>query len=150
MNINQFMKPEQLEKNSFLWSQARLVLAAAALFLGARPVLLQIVRVPSLYGFTGSVLTISWIVSGVVSAYLGYRWWTAGKRVFGGKNQKDTVAFLVSVVSGLNLGWAGLASKNIGLSIASGRLVLLVAGVLYLVSAWHLDKRWKANGRRLF
>lgn len=147
MDFKHLSTPAQLERNSFLWSEARLVIGAVALFLGGIP--------PAVY-FLGStstvwgVLKLAWIVSGVASAYLAYRWYKGGQTVFGGKNQRDLVAFGVSVVSGLNLGWTGLSNNNIGMGIASGKVVFIVVGAIYLVAAVYLWMRWKARGERLF
>jgi hypothetical protein len=146
MDINSFATPGQLERNSFLWSEARLVIAAVALFLGGIPPITYLLGGSTVWG----LLKLAWIVSGVASAYLAYRWYTGGQTVFGGKDQKDIAAFAVSVLSGLNLGWTGLSGNNIGMSIASGKLVFLLAGALYLVAAWHLWRRWSARGQKLF
>lgn len=147
MNLQQFSSPEQLERNSFLWSEVRLVIAAVALFLGGVP--------PAIYfidnsGLIWSLLKICWIISGAASVYLAYRWNKGGQTVFGGKDQKDLAAFAVSVVSGINLGLAGLLGNNIGMSIASGGAVFTVVGLLYLVCAYHLYQRWQAHGSRVF
>jgi len=147
MDINHLTQPAQLERNSFLWSEARLVIAAVALFLGGVPPVIKFVGYGD--GITG-ILKLCWIISGVASAYLAYRWYTGGQRVFGGKDQKDTGAFLVSVLSGLNLGWTGLSGNNIGMSIASGNIIFAIVGVLYLAAGWHLWMRWKANHEHLF
>ncbi len=144
------MNANQLERYSFLYSQARLLIAAVALFLGGVPVLRFLVRTPSLYGTVGTVLTITWILSGVASAYLLYRWMMNGQRLFGGKAQMDTAAFLVSVVSGINLGLVGLLGRNIGMSIAAGRIVFLIVGVIYIAAAYQLQMRWQATGKKLF
>jgi hypothetical protein len=142
-----FSTPAQLERTSFLWSEVRLIVAAVALFLGGIP--------PAVYFLGGgssvwSLLKIAWIASGVASVYLGYRWYTGGQRVFGGKDQKDLAAFAVSVLSGLNLGWTGLSGNNIGMSISYSKVTFLIAGVVYLVAAYQLWQRWKVNGERLF
>jgi uncharacterized membrane protein YuzA (DUF378 family) len=79
-----------------------------------------------------------------------YRWNLSGQRLFGGKEQYDMYAFFVSVVSGINLGLVGLLGQNIGMSISSNKTVFMVAGLLYLASAWHLHKRWNASGKRIF
>ncbi len=142
-----FSTPAQLERTSFLWSEARLLIAAVALFLGGVP------PVVYFFGSAGglwSLLKIAWIASGVASAYLGYRWYTGGQRVFGGKDQKDLAAFAVSVLSGLNLGWTGLSGNNIGMSISYSKTVFLITGVVYVVAAYQLWRRWKASGERLF
>ncbi len=147
MNINDFTTPAQLERNSFLWSEARLVVAAVALFLGGIP--------PVVYflGYNSSVwgiLKLCWIISGLASGYMGYRGYQNGWQVFGGKDQKDLAAMAVAVVSGINLGWTGLAGNNIGMSIASGRVIFAVVGVLYLASAYQLWTRFKARGEKVF
>lgn len=146
MNPQQFSQPAQLERNSFLWSQVRLGLAALALFMGG---------VPPLYYFIGgsgvwNLLKIAWLISGVASVYLLYRWNANGQRVFGGKNQKDTAAFLVSVVSGINLGLTGLLGQNIGMSLSSSRPIFVIVGVVYVASAVHLHRRWKMYGEKVF
>ena|SRR3972149_2906698 len=146
MNISNFSQPAQLERNSFLWSEARLVIASVALFAGGVPPITFLFGGGSAWG----ILKLAWIISGLASAYMGYRWYTGGQRVFGGKDRKDLAAFGVSVISGLNLGWTGLANNNIGMSIASGSLIFIIVGVIYLVSAWHLWGRWKARGEHLF
>lgn len=152
MNINQHTTPGKLERYSFLWSEARLVIAAAALFLGGYPPVLYLNRaVPDLYALTSPLLELAWIISGVASAYLLFRWVKNGQMLFGGKNTLDMVLFLVSVVSGINLGLAGLLNQNFGMSIAKGSQTLFViTGVIYLFAAYHLHRRWKARGEKLF
>jgi uncharacterized membrane protein YuzA (DUF378 family) len=146
MNYKTFIQPAQVEWRTFLWSQARLVVAAVALFAGGVP--------PVLFLFTGSgvytLLRLAWIISGVASAYLGYRWYKNGQHLFGGKNRNDTVAFLISVISGLNLGWAGLVGTNIGMSIASSRPIFFIVGAIYIWAAYTLQQRWNAYGHKLF
>ena len=149
MDIATHTKPHQLERYSFLWSEARLVIAALALFLGGVPPL-TLVAPSFLYGFVSTLLTLSWLISGVASAYLLYRWLKAKKMLFGAKATRDTVAFLVSVVSGFNLGLTGLFDTNIGMSISSNKLLLIVVGLIYLAAAYHLHKRVKAHGGKLF
>lgn len=145
------MKPATLERYSFLWSEARLIVAAAALFLGGVPPLrLVFPLMVSGYDYAGLLLTIGWIVSGVASLYLAYRWYAGGMVLFGKKDQKDMIAFLVSVVSGLNLGIVGLLGFNIGMSILSNYIVFVAVGVAYLVSAYYLYTRWNANGKKIF
>lgn len=147
MDLKQYSTPAQVERNSFLWSQVRLVVAAVALFLGGVP---PVVYVLGSSGAVWGALRLAWVISGLASAYLGYRWMKNNWVVFGGKNQKDTGALLVSVVSGLNLGLTGLTGSNPGMGIASGRLVFLVVGVVYVLAAAHLWRRWKSHGQRLF
>jgi hypothetical protein len=142
-----FSTPAQLERTSFLWSEARLLVAAAALFLGGIPPVVYVLGNDSLIW---SLLKIAWIASGAASAYLGYRWYISGQRVFGGKDQKDVAAFAVSVLSGLNLGWTGLSGNNIGMSISYSKTAFLITGVIYVLAAYQLWRRWKASSERLF
>jgi|SRR3989344_1470676 len=150
MNFQEHTQPDKLERYSFLWSEIRLLIAAVALFLGGYPPLLYIFRISSLYGIENLLLKLCWIISGVASGYLLYRWFTGNKMLFGGKANLDTAAFFVSIVSGINLGITGLLGTNIGLSISSNKLILVIFGLLYLASAYHLSKRWKASGKKLF
>ncbi len=146
MDIKQHTTPEMLEKYSFLWSEVRLVIAAVALFIGGIPPILFL-KLPS--GLTTSLLTLCWIISGVAAVYLLYRW-NEKKTLFGAKVRLDTYAFFIMVVSGINLGIVGIFGRNIGMSIASSRIVFFAVGVAYLVAAYHLHRRWKANGGKIF
>jgi uncharacterized membrane protein YuzA (DUF378 family) len=151
MDINEFSKPHNLERNSFLWSEVRLIIAAVALFMGGVPPIYFIV--PMTYSFFGIVrlgLTLAWIISGAASCYLLYGWSNHGQKLFGKKDQLDMIAFLVSVVSGINLGLAGILGHNIGMMIASGGAIFSLVGVVYIASAYQLYSRWKAHGERLF
>ncbi len=150
MDIKEHTTPEKLEYYSFLWSEVRLVIAAVALFIGGTPPILLLVPVASLYGLMYLGLKLAWIVSGVAAAYLAYRWYEGGQKLFGGKDTKDTVAFLVSVVSGINLGLVGFLGQNIGMSLVSGQLVFLLTGAVYLAAAGYLYMRWNAHGKKLF
>ena len=149
-NIEKHLQPDQLERYSFLWSEARLVIAAVALLLGGIPVLRFLVRVPALYGLVGSILTLTWILSGLASGYLLYRWLTVQKLLFGKKETKDTVAFLISTVSGINLGLVGLAGTNIGMSISSSYAIFVIAAILYFWSAFYLYLRLNEHRQKIF
>jgi len=138
-----------LDKYSFLWSEARLVIAAVALFLGGVPPL-TLITPPLLYGLGGLILTLSWIISGVASAYLLYRWTKSNKTLFGKKETMDTVAFFVSVVSGFNLGLTGITRSNPGMHISRNRFIFFIVAVIYLVSAYQLYRRWKTSGEKIF
>lgn len=144
MDINKHTTPENLEKYAFFWSEARLVVAAVALFLGGVPPIMLIA--PRL----GSFLGLFWIISGVVSVYLAFLWNKNGQKLFGGKDQKDMYAFWVNIISGINLGLTGLLGRNIGMSISSSKIVFIIVGIIYLASAWHLWMRWNAHGKKLF
>ncbi len=146
MDINEHTTPSKLEKYSFLWSEARLVLAAIALFIGGYPLATRVLPMSLTY----NLLILCWIISGLASAYLAYRWYTGGRKVFGGNEKRDVVAFFVMVVSGINLGIVGLLGQNIGMSISSSKILFIVVGILYLASAYHLHVRWKANGEKIF
>ena len=139
-----------LEKYSFLWSEVRLILGAIALALGGVPVVFAILPISGLYSLVGSLLTLAWIISGIASGYMLYRFWTSGKTVFGGKDHRDIVAFWFSVVTGLNLGITGLLGTNIGLQIYSNRIVFTLAAVVYVIVAVQLYRRWNASGKKMF
>lgn len=139
-----------LETYSFWWSEARLILGAIALALGGVPLVFAILPIPGLFSLVGSLLTLSWIISGIASGYMLYRFWTGGKTVFGGKEQRDIIAFWVSVVTGFNLGITGLLGTNIGMQISSNRIVFTLAAVVYVIAAVHLYRRWNANGKKMF
>ncbi len=147
--MNNKYSPQELERYSFLWSEVRLVVAALALFLGGIPPVLFLIQVPALYGILWLLLKLAWIISGVTAGHLLYRW-NAHRTLFGGKETKDTVAFFVLAISGLNLGIAGLLGQNIGMTISSNHLVFIIVALLYLASAWQLYTRWKSSGQKLF
>jgi hypothetical protein len=140
------MNPKQLETYSFWWSETRLLIAAAALFLGGVPPV-YFVAPPAMLGITQLGLTAAWIVSGLASAYLLWRWYDGGQKVFGGKQSKDIFAFLVMIVSGINLGLTGIFGQNIGMSLVSGKIVFMIVGALYLWVAYHLFVRWNKVGK---
>lgn len=139
-----------LEKYSFWWSEARLILGAIALLLGGVPVVFAVLPISGLSSLVGSLLTLAWIISGLASGYMLYRFWTGGKMVFGGKEQRDIIAFWVSVVTGLNLGITGIFGTNIGMQISSNRIVFTLAAVVYVIAALHLYRRWNASGKKMF
>lgn len=147
MDIKKHTHPDNLEKYSFLWSEARLLIAAIALFLGGVSPIMKIFIYSS---FISSLLSLAWVISGVASAYLLYMWYIKGMKLFGGTSHLDAAAFFVSVVSGINLGLAGVLGTNIGMSITMNQIVFVIVGVLYLVSALHLFMRWNENGKKLF
>lgn len=149
MDLKEHTKPENLEKYSFLWSELRLLIAAIALFLGGYPPVLEFTPY-SLYSPVSSLLTVCWIISGLASAYLIYQWHRGGKTVFGGKDQKDVIAFFIMIVTGFNLGFAGLFGTNIGMQISSNQLVFYIVGALYILTAAYLFNRWKASGKKVF
>lgn len=146
MSLQEHTTPDKLERYSLIWSLIRLPVAAVALFLGGQPAAYMI------FGFTSTVsslLGLAWIISGVAAVYLGYLWYKEGWQLFGGEDMKDRLAFAVMVVSGLNLGFAGI-SYNIGMSIASGQVIFAITGLIYLLAAWHLYTRWNQNNQQLF
>jgi len=148
MDIKEHTRPYKLEKYSFIWSQTRLLIAALALFLGGLSPIFKIIPI-SLLGPTNYLLTLSWIISGIASAYLLYRWYSSEKTLFGGKNSLDVATFFISVVSGLNLGIAGILRINIGMSIYTNYALFVIVGILYLASAGYLYKRWNESGKAL-
>ena len=149
-HVHHHTQPAQLEKYSFLWSEARLIVAALALFLGGVPPIMYLAQVLGLYNPLYSLLTMAWILSGLASAYMLYRWNMNGRKLFGAREPKDMYAFFVSVISGLNLGFAGLLGTNIGMSISSAYPLFIAVGVAYILSAVHLNKRWREHGQKIF
>jgi len=150
MTFKEFSQPANLEKYSFLWSEARLVIASIALFKGGIPVLWILLPGMGTARLVQSLLTIMWIISGAAAVYLLYRWNGSKQMLFGKKDAKDTVAFFVSVVSGINLGIVGLAGRNIGMSLAPSYPLWVLAGLVYLAAAAYLYKRWTESGKKLF
>lgn len=150
MNFQEHAKPENLLKYSFIWSEIRLIIASVALFLGGIPPLIRLNPFSGLYEILGTLLTLCWIISGITSGYLIYRWNIGGRILFGRKNTIDTVTFFVMIVSGFNLGIAGLFKTNIGMSISSNDVLFVAVGLLYLFSVWHLFKEWKRFNKKLF
>jgi hypothetical protein len=151
-DVNEHSTPEKLERYAFFWSEARLLIASVALFLGGIPPVLELAKfLPvAMGGLISSLLNLSWMISGIVSVYLLFRWNSAGKKIFGGNDLMDTVAFFVNVVTGLNLGYTGFMGKNIGMSITMNPYVFGAVGVLYIITAGYLWKRWSENGGKLF
>lgn len=148
MNIKHHTHPDQLTRYSFVWSEARLLIAALALFLGGYPPVRYFF--PGLYGITEPFLHLSWIISGAAAVYLLYRWNLGQRKLFGGNVAMDTYAFFVCVVSGINLGLTGVLDQNIGMTISSNKGIFVIVGILYLAAAGHLYKRWKASGEKMF
>lgn len=145
-----FRNHHELERYSFLWSELRLLIAALALLLGGVPPLVWILGGTAYGGLVALLLKLSWIVSGVAAAYLLYRWYNNGMKLFGQNHTKDMLAFAVMVISGLNLGFVGLIGTNIGMTIASSRPVFIIVAIAYLFSAFYLYQRWRAHGEKLF
>lgn len=149
MSIHEYTTPHKLERYSFLWSEARLIIAAIALFLGGIPPVLFLVPFPAFFGLVRLLLTLSWIISGLASLYLLFRW-NKDRTLFGAKRELDMWSFFVMTVSGLNLGLAGIFGRNIGMSLSSSHGIFILVGILYLASLYHLNKRWKENGKKIF
>ncbi len=147
------MSSHDLLKYSFLWTIARLLIAAIALFIGGTPPVYMLFSSVGLGGLpllqTG--LTLSWILSGVTSAYLLYMWHEHKMKLFGKNDAIDMGAFLIATISGINLGVAGLVGTNIGMSIVDSNYVaFLIMGILYLASAYHLYTKWDKHHQKLF
>ena len=152
MDYNSFLKPEVLLKYSFWWSECRLLFGAVALLLGGRPLMLFMLGPVVAGGFSLAmfVLSVVWIVSGLASLYLLYRWWASGMTVLGGKDYMDLAAFFVMTLSGLNLGVAGLTGNNIGMTISSWYVVFVIVSLVYLWVAWYLYSRTHGDSAKLF
>jgi len=139
---------KDLEWYAFAWSEVRLLIAAVALLLGGVPPILFITP-SAVVGVVALLLALSWVLSGVAAAYLVYRWYLSGRKLFGASDRKDMAAFLVLAVSGINLGLVPFFS-NLGMSISSNYVVFVVVAVAYVWSAYHLYRRWKAHGEKIF
>lgn len=150
MSFTHHTHPDALERYAFYWSEARLVIAAVALFLNAYPPLVLILGSLGLENVAWWVLKFAWLISGVSAVYLLYRWLHGGQRLFGHTLAKDSIAFFVLVLSGLNLGIVGLIGQNIGMSIASSYPIFVLVGVVYLAAAYHLYMRWSEAGQKMF
>lgn len=124
-----------------------MIIAAAALLMGGVPPLFLILPASA---FSALILKVCWLISGAAAIYLAYRWHMAKHTLFGRKNSTDITAFLVMIVSGINLGWTGVSGSNFGMSIWSGRFIFLVVGILYLWAAYYLWNRYNKSGKRLF
>jgi hypothetical protein len=138
-----------LDRACFYWTEARLITAAIALFLGGYPPVLYFNPIPAFGGFLSTLVTVAWVISGPVSLYLLYRWLKNNKVVLN-NTLRDKVAFFIAVVSGLNLGFAGIARTNIGMSLADSTLTFVLTGCLYLVVAIYLYQHWKRHNENLF
>ena len=150
MNIQEHTHPDKLEKYSFYWSEVRLLIASIALFLGGIPPVFYFIRINALYCPLNLGLQLAWVISGVASAYMLYRWNQNGRKLFGGSDSKVTAAFFISVISGLNLGVVGIFGTNIGMNITMNYFVFCVVGLAYIASAFYLHKEWKSKGGKIF
>ena len=150
MDLTQHIKPANLERYSFLWSLARLMIAAVALFLGGVPPILKFNPRPTNDTAIHALLTLSWLISGAASGYLLFRWYAHKKILFGSRVPNDATAFFIMIISGLNLGLAGAFGKNIGMSITHNRIIYSIVGILYLMIAYYLYQRWKDAGQKIF
>ncbi len=150
MDIKEHTTPEKLERYAFLWSLAKLGVAALSLFFGATPF---IYNIPVLMRFGSSLLPLSWLISGVAAGYLLYRWHKGGQKLFGGTDKKDKVLFFVLGVTGINLGLTAFGN-NIGMSLLYGMpiadIVFKLTALVYLFTLYHLYTRWQASGEKLF
>lgn len=141
--------PDRLAGLAFLWSEARLIIAAVALVMGGPPVLLFLPIAP-IYGLLVLLVKLSWIVSGAASLYLLMRWAQAKWYVFDKTSRNDVIAFVIMIVSGINLGLTGIIQVNPGLSIFSAYLFSLVGAVAYVWAAYRLYVKWEESGRKVF
>ena len=143
------MSSQELTKYSFWWSEVRLLIAAMALFIGGVPPIYLMVP-PALFSLTTFLLKLAWIISGLAVIYLLYRWYDTGQKLFGQKDHKDVLSFLVLVVSGLNLGFAGVFGRNLGFLITTNKYILFIVGICYLAAAWRLWTHGKKHGGKIF
>ncbi|MCA9364158.1 hypothetical protein KC727_02975 [Candidatus Kaiserbacteria bacterium] len=150
MEIKEHTTPDRLEYYAFMWSLARLVIAALSLFFGATPIAYH------LLGFSGTatLLPLFWLISGAAAVYLGYRWHVGGQKLFGRTDQKERIAFLVMAITGINLGLVSITGTNFGMGLIYNmpiaQIFFVITAALYLYVAWQLWTAWNANGKQLF
>ncbi len=147
------MSSSDLLRYAFLWTIARLILAAIALLIGGKPLITVLLSIVSLQHLpiVYAAITIAWLISGAASVYLLYMWHMHGKKLFGKHDAIDMGAFLLAALSGINLGVMGVTGVNLGISIVSGNYVaFLIMAILYLASAYHLYTKWDAHHQKLF
>jgi hypothetical protein len=144
------LEPAKLERYAFLWSIARLVIAAFSLFFGVIPIAYQVLG----SGITNDLLPIFWLVSGVAAVYLLYLWYKGGMKLFGQTNPTDKILFLILSVTGINLGLTAIIDSNIGINLAWNLglidILVKVTAIVYLFVAYRMYTSWKANGESLF
>ncbi len=146
MDLNEHTKPQNLLKYAFYYNEVRLVLAAITLLLGKMSPALTYFYIPVVTALAASLMTLAWILAGVSAAYMLYLWFQGGKTLWGEDNIQDRLAFAIAIISGLHLGWAGLFGINIGMTVLPLlSIVMPIAGLLYLWSAFHLIKRYKVD-----
>jgi len=152
MDINEHTSPQKLERYAFLWSLARLIIAAVSLFFGAMPIVYML---GGSSGILVSLLPLFWLISGVAAVYLLYTWHKGGQKLFGKTDRKDKVIFFIMAITGLNLGYTALSS-NIGMEIAwsfgpsLAEVLIKATAIIYLIVAYHLWTQWKKSGGTLF
>jgi len=150
MDISEHTKPDRLERYAFLWSIARLVIAALSLFFGAVPLMYRLGVGSSAIS---TLMPLFWLVSGAAAIYLLWLWHKGGQKLFGGTNHKDKVMFLIMAVTGINLAYAAIGS-NVGMSLVwdmpIADILFKLTAIVYLFVAWHLWKQWSAFGETLF
>ena len=117
MDPKEHTTPAMLQRYAFLWMMACLALTALSLFFGATPIAFMILG-SSAY----SLLNLSWLISGIASAYLGYIWFKGDKTVFGTSDQKTKILFLIMVVTGLNIGLVAFLNQNILMNLVWGHV----------------------------
>lgn len=147
------MSSSDLLRYAFLWTIARLILAAIALLIGGTPLINAILGIVSLnqLPIVGAGLTIAWLITGASSAYLLYSWHIHNRTLFGKHDVIDMGAFLIAAISGINLGIMGVIGVNIGITMVSGNYVaFLIMAILYLASAYHLYIKWDKHHQKLF
>ena len=150
MDFKEHTKPANLLRYSFWWNEARLVVAAISLIWGATPLMYRLFS-----SGLGGFYTLFSLISGAAALYLLYEWNRQGRKLFGGNDTKDLVAFMVATLSGVHLGLGALFSTNfimamLGYSGGIVTLAAIVGGIVYLWAAFCMHKRFKENGGELF
>ena len=146
MDISKHTHPQRLERYSFLWSLARLIFAALALLTGGTPIVTRILP----FGLVNNIIILTWMISGLASGYLIFRWFKKGQKLYGTKKPLDLIPFFIMIVSGFNLGIAGFFGTNPGMLIIRNNYVFVLVSLIYIVTTVYNFKRWMSNDEKLF
>lgn len=140
--MNDYLDSVRLDRLAIWWSLVRMVLVASVLLFGAVPLLGQLV-------FLSPFVPWLWVVSGLFSVYLGYRWFVSDMKLVSHNDLLSTLSFLLVILSGLNLGLASF-SQNFGMFLVEDVLmsdfIVKAVGVLYLLVAGYLYRQWSESG----
>lgn len=144
--MNDYLDSVRLDRLAIWWSLMRMVLVASILLFGYVPLLGGL-------SFMAPFVPWLWMVSGLVSIYLAYRWFVSDMKLLNETDILATAAFWLMIISGLNLGLASFGD-NFGMAIVAdvpmSDLILKAVGVAYLLSVGFLYRKWSQSGLLFF